>query len=249
MSLLPSTQDHLDFVNIRDDIIILKGGQFRIVIEATAINFDLLSEDEQNSTIFSYATLVNSLDYPLQVVVRTRQIDITDYINYLKSHLRDQPTAALREQLQDYIDFIQQLVLENTVLQKRFFVVVPFYQGGSKDPSQQKSGGSSSSGGGSNSLADLLPGGKKTKVTAKQKIPEEKMAKAKHELGQKFEELKWQFKRLGIKIHRMTTEELIRLYYEIYNPETGNNQGMKDDLFGYTSGMVQNTLRDEKPSE
>lgn len=224
MQLLPSTQDHLDFVDIRDDIVILKGGLFRVVMETTAINFDLLSEDEQNATIFAYAQLVNSLEYPIQIVVRTRQIDITDYLNYLKNHLKEQPTVALREQLQDYIEFIQQLVLENTVLQKRFFVVLPYFQ---------------SSGSGNQGKASTP----KTTATAAN-ISEETIEKAKRELDQKFEELKWQFKRLGIQIRKLTTEELIRLYYEIYNPEAGKNQGVKEDLYGYTTGFVKSTLKE-----
>lgn len=89
MKLLPSTQDHLDILDIQDDVLILTGGRFRIVVEATAINFDLLSEDEQNATIFAYSNLVNSLNYPVQVLIRTRQVDITNYVNYLKGHLQE----------------------------------------------------------------------------------------------------------------------------------------------------------------
>jgi hypothetical protein len=230
MSLLPSTQDHLDFVDIRDDIVILKGGLYRIVIEATAINFDLLSEDEQNATIYAYATLVNSLEYPIQIVVRTRQIDITDYLNYLKNHLKEQPTVALREQLQDYIEFIQQLVLENTVLAKRFFVVVPYYLGGSAATASTQTSG-------------VKPGAVAAKSTASKTATDDIVVKAKRELDQKMEELKWQFKRIGIQIRKLTTEELIRLYYEIYNPEAGKNHGVKEDVYGYTTGMVQSTLK------
>jgi len=236
MSLLPSTQDHLDFLDIRDNIVVLKGGQFRIVIEATAINFDLLSEDEQNSTIFAYATLVNSLDYPLQVVIRTRQVDITDYIKYLENHLREQPTAALREQLQDYIIFVKQLVLDNTVLQKRFFLVVPYYQSATTQEQQRKES--------SGSWLNKLPFGQKKEGKAQKVYAEDVFQKAKRELEQKFEELQWQFKRLGIKIHLLNTEELIRLYYEVYNPESGKNQGVKEDIYGYTSGMVKSSLNE-----
>lgn len=225
MNFLPSTQSHLDIVDIKDDLVILKGGKFRIVIEATAINFDLLSEDEQNATIYAYATLVNSLDYPLQVLIRTRQVDITNYINYLKSKLKEQPTAALKEQMEDYIEFIQQLVVENTVLQKSFFVVIPWDTIAIIKESS----------------ASLLPFKKKNKPQVK--FSEQAFKKAKNELHQRFEELTWQFKRLGIQIKKLKTEELIRLYYTIYNPEAGENQGLKEDAFGYTTGIVKNTLK------
>src|SRR5690554_6029462 len=114
--VLGRTQNHLDIVDIKDNVLILTGGRFRIVIEAQAINFDLLSEAEQDAAIYSYANLINSLDFPMQVVIRTRQVDITNYIDYLKSFRRLQPTSILRQQLDNYITFIQELVTENTVL-------------------------------------------------------------------------------------------------------------------------------------
>lgn len=231
MSILPRTQDHLEIIDIRDNVVVLSGGKFRLVFEATAINFDLLSEDEQNATIFAYANLVNSIDYPIQIVIRTRRVDITSYIDYLNEQLHEQPTGALRDQLQDYMDFIQQLVLENTVLQKRFYVVLPYWQGASAATTKSNTGG----------LAGLLPFGKK-KESVNTNYSKDSLAHAKVELEQKFEELKWQFNRLGIKVHQLETQELIRLYYEVYNPEAGENQGVNQDVFGYTSGFVTSTL-------
>lgn len=239
MKLLPKSQDFLEIVDIKDGILVLSGGKFRVVIEATAINFDLLSEDEQNATIFAYSNLVNSLNYPIQILIRTRQVDITNYLAYLKKFLREQPTAALREQLQDYIDFCQQLVLENIVLQKRFFLVIPYWQSQSAAPTdakQKKSG----------SILDTLPlFGKKQTTEIKQDdtiYSEEAFKKAKQNLNQRFEELRWQFKRLGIQVRLLNSEELIRLYYEILNPETGQNRGLRDDLYGYTTPIVKSSL-------
>lgn len=233
MSLLPRTQDHLDIIDIKDDILVLTGGRFRLIIEAKAINFDLLSEDEQNATIFAYANLVNSIDYPIQIVVRTRQVDVTSYLDYLESQMHEQPSSELREQLQDYIDFIKQLVLENTVLQKHFYVVLPYWHGGeaAKSAQEQKGG--------------LNPFAKKDdapKLTYSKRV----FTKAKAELEQKFEELKWQFNRLGIKVKQLNTEELIRLYYEVYNPEAGQNMGVNQDVFGYTSGIVHSSIQPPK---
>ena len=230
MKLLPRSQDFLEIIDIKENIVILKGGKFRAVIEATAINFDLLSEDEQNATIYAYSNLVNSLNYPIQILIRTRQVDITNYINYLKRFLREQPTAALREQLQDYIDFCEQLVLENIVLSKRFFMVIPYWQAQVQEKKP--------------SFMDNLPlvgGGGKSK-TDDNKYSEEAYQKAKRNLHQRFDELKWQFKRLGIQIRLLNSEELIRLYYEILNPESGQNRGLRDDLYGYTTGIVKSSI-------
>ncbi|NTV30661.1 hypothetical protein HGA91_01600 [candidate division WWE3 bacterium] len=240
MKLLPKSQDFLEIIDIKDGVLVLSGGKFRVVIEATAINFDLLSEDEQNATIFAYSNLVNSLNYPIQILVRTRQVDITNYLSYLKKYLRDQPTAALREQLQDYIDFCQQLVLENIVLQKRFFVVIPYWQSSTTGPSTPQKKAKSPG------LLDGLPLiGKKstTQPLVDDTIySEEAFKKAKQSLNQRYEEVRWQFKRLGIQVRLLGTEELIRLYYEILNPETGQNRGLKDDLYGYTVPIVNSAL-------
>ncbi|MCA9397763.1 hypothetical protein KC573_02950, partial [candidate division WWE3 bacterium] len=96
-SVYGSTQNHLDIIDIKDDILILKGGRYRIVLEAQAINFDLLSEAEQDAAIYSYANLINSLDFPIQVVIRTRQVDITQYVEYLDNFRKLQPTDTLRK--------------------------------------------------------------------------------------------------------------------------------------------------------
>lgn len=235
MSLLARTQDHLNIVDVREGILVLTEGRFRKVIETTAINFDLLSEDEQNATIFAYSNLVNSLDYPVQILIRTRQVDVTNYLKYLKSHLREQPTAALREQLEDYMVFVKQLVTENTVLQKRFFIVIPYWTG-AVTQAQSKT------------IFDMLLSGFRKTETVEKRYSETSFKKASRELNQRSDELKWQFKRLSIQIRPLETEELIRLFYEIYNPESGSNPGLKNDTFGYTQPILTSELKaPEKP--
>lgn len=225
MSLLPSTQHHLDIIDIKDDVLILTGGRFRIVLEASAVNFDLLSEAEQDAAIYAYANLVNSLSFPIQVVIRTRQVDITHYLEFLAKHEKLQPSSALREQLQDYISFVKQLVVENIILYKRFFVVIPYLsletrKEGIFDP-----------------LLQALPFAKKEGETPtySQKSYED----SKRVFEQRKEELSWQFRRLGIKIRQLTSEELVRLFYEIYNPGSAKNEGLKEDVEGYMTSFVQ----------
>jgi len=225
--IMGSTQNHLDIVDVKDGVLILTGGRFRIVVEAQAINFDLLSEAEQDAAIYSYANLINSLDFPLQVVIRTRQVDVTNYIEYLKSFKRLQPTSILRQQLDNYITFIQELVTENTVLFKKFYVVIPHI----KKVSEQASSG----------LLDpvLKLVGKEKVVTA---YSDDDLNKAQQIFNQRTKELFWQFKRLGIGVRQLGTEELIRLFYEIYNPESGQNDALRNDILGYTSTIVQPNL-------
>ncbi len=218
MKLLPRTQDHLDIIDIKDDILVLSGGKFRLVVEATAINFELLSEDEQNATIYAYANLVNSIDYPIQIVIRTRKVDISNYLDYLDSVMHEQPSAALRKQLANYKEFIEHLVTENTVLSKRFFLVIPYFSG--------------------SAAAAASAQAKKPSNT----YSVQKLKKAKEVLQQKFSDLQWQFNRLGIKVRQLNTEELIRLFYEIYNPESAQNATLDQDIYGYTTSVVRSSI-------
>jgi len=225
--IIGKTQNHLDIVDIKDNVLILTGGRFRIVVEAQAINFDLLSEAEQDAAIYSYANLINSLDFPLQVVIRTRQVDVTNYIEYLRSFRKLQPTSILRQQLDNYITFIQELVTENTVLFKKFYVVIPHI----KKVAEQASSGFL------DPVLKLV--GKEKVVTA---YSDDDLNKAQQVFNQRTKELFWQFKRLGIGVRQLETEELIRLFYEIYNPESGQNDALRNDILGYTSTIVQPNL-------
>lgn len=203
----------------------LKGGRYRIVLEAQAINFDLLSESEQDAAIYSYANLINSLDFPMQVVIRTRQIDITKYLDYLAGFRKLQPTDTLRQQLESYINFVRDLVSENTVLYKKFYVVIPHV---GKVTEQ-----------GSQSFLEpvyRLFGQEKNVDTS---YSDKQLEDAQKVFAQRTKELVWQFRRLGIGVKQLTTEELIRLFYHIYNPEAGQNDAMRDDILGYTSTMVK----------
>lgn len=222
-----TTQENIDIVDIKDNVVILKGGRFRIVLEATAINFDLLSESEQDAAIYSYANLVNSLDFPLQVVIRTRQVDIGNYLKFLENHGRSQPTSALKEQLNEYISFVRQLVVENTILFKKFYVVVPFW---SLETQKQDV---------LEPITSLLPWVKRDDKTL-QAYAKTSLADAKKVFERRQEELSWQFRRLGIKIKRVESAELISLFYEILNPEAAQNSDMvKKDASGFFAPFVQ----------
>jgi hypothetical protein len=219
-----SSQNHLDIIDIKDDVLVLKGGRYRIVLEAQAINFDLLSEAEQDAAIYSYANLINSLDFPMQVVIRTRQVDITEYIGYLDGFRKLQPTATLRQQLDSYMQFVRDLVSENTVLYKKFYVIIP-HMGKAVEQSS----------GFMEPIMRIF--GKEEKID--RDYSQKQLDDAQKVFAQRTKELIWQFRRLGIGIRQLTTEELIRLYYEIYNPETGQNDGLQTDLMGYTSTIIK----------
>ena len=118
-----STQQHLDFDDMTDDLIIFKTGWVALVMTTTAVNFDLLSEAEQDATIYAYGAFLNSLTFPVQILIRSKKADITAYFNSLAEAEKAQPNPDLKRQIQKYEDFIQSVVQQKAVLDKKFYLI------------------------------------------------------------------------------------------------------------------------------
>lgn len=228
MSQRASTQSTLSIVDIKEDIVVLSDKRFRSVFQVKAINFDLLSEDEQDSIIYAYASLINSLSFPIQILAKTRQLNITAYLDYLEQAKQAQPNRALKEQIESYQDFVNKLVIENNVLYKSFYVVVPFDmivadKSSIFDP-----------------ITNVLSGGSATTTT----YSEKDLATAKEKLNQMTNDLMAQFQRIGLSVDRLDSKELIGLFYSLYNPEEDSvEQRIGQDIDGYTSTMVHPSVQ------
>ena len=108
---ISSTQEHLAFRDITDDLIVNKNGSVSMVIQTSAINFDLLAEYEQDNKIYAFAGLLNSLNFRIQILIRTKRIDITNYIDYLKEQRNKPMSEGLSKQLEIYTQFVQNLIV------------------------------------------------------------------------------------------------------------------------------------------
>lgn len=200
---ISSTQEHLEIRDIVEDLIITQSGSAALVLQTSAINFDLLAEYEQDSKVFAFAGLLNSLNFHIQILIRTRRIDISNYIDYLKNKENDTMTEGLKKQLHIYTEFIQKLIIENDVLDKNFFIVIPFNPGGDIP------------------TAKILKS-KKTKEEIQQNLQlkqEQLVEKAKIFLYPKRDHVLKQLSRMGLMGKQLTTKELISEFYTIYNPE------------------------------
>lgn len=197
-----STQDHLEIREVLDDLVLTKAGSVAIVIQTTAVNFDLLSEYEQDNKIYSFAGLLNSLNFHIQILIRTNRIDITNYIDYLRSQQNKAMTPGLKKQLEIYTTFIQNLIVQNDVLDKKFYIVIPY------------------------NPAVSLPG---TNFLEKRKNKDEQellnmqkekvVEQGKIFLYPKRDHVLKQLARMGLMGHQLRTNELMELFYNIYNPE------------------------------
>lgn len=120
------TQEHLPFSAVYQDTLILKNGDFRQIIMVSSINFGLKSEEEQNAILYSYQSFLNSIPFPIQILIRSRQIDLAEYLNNLKKHMFQQPNELIRYQTQEYVDFISRLISIANIMDKKFLIVVPY---------------------------------------------------------------------------------------------------------------------------
>lgn len=198
-----TTQEFTEIEDIRDDLVLLTDGSCCLIVETTATNFGLLSEKEQDALIFAYAGLLNSLTYSLQIIIRSRRKDISSYLKLLEEAKNRQEKQELKERITKYKDFIVKAVGENNVLDKKFYLVIPF---------------------------SALELGVKTAATAlvkKRGLPFPKsyiFDRAKNALYPKKDHLLRQLSRLGLKGQQLTSQQLIELFHNLYNPES---QGQK----------------------
>lgn len=210
-----STQDHLDIEDITDDLVILKTGWVAMVLTTTAVNFDILSEAEQDATIYAYGALLNSLSFPVEILVRSKKADITAYFNSLVEAEKSQTNPDLKRQIQKYQDFIQATVQQKTILDKKFYLVITF------------------------SPLELGVRGLKRTAPSKGRNKAQLIADAKIALSPKRDHLIGQMARLGLAARQMTTQELTELFYDIYNPAPLGTQRVILDSASYTIPIVQ----------
>lgn len=196
-----TTQEYLNIEDIKDNLVILKDGSCSLILQTTAVNFNLLSEKEQNAIIFSYAGLLNSLSFPIQIFIRSRKKDISSYLNLLKKYQDQQKSEKLKEQIKKYQKFIEKTIKENQVLDKDFYLIIPF---SSFELGISKTAGSKI-------------------LKREKKLPYKKeyiLEKAKTSLFPKRDHLIKQFSLLGLKAIQLNTKQLIELFYNIYNSES-----------------------------
>lgn len=205
-----STQEHLDIAEIRDDIVVMKDGTLRSVIMVSSINFSLKSEDGQNAVIGAYVRFLNNLNFPLQIIIQSRELDIDNYLEYLKIKEKEQTNRLLKVQTADYIEYIKELTSLGKIMNKRFFVVVPY-----------------------SALSDKRKGffsllGEALRPATILKLKEKTFRKYQEMLDRRVDSVIGGLESIGVTTTRLDTQSLIELYYKTYNPESSRNQELPD---------------------
>src|SRR5258708_31729341 len=126
LPLISTTQGELPIADITDDIVLFKDGGAAVVMESTSLNFGLLSEKEQQSVVYAYAALLNSLSFSIQILVRSQRKDISNYLTYLAEAASKITNPKLTIVMNSYRTYISEIVKKKNVLGKRFFIIIPF---------------------------------------------------------------------------------------------------------------------------
>ena len=209
-----STQNSLQFAEIRDSMAIMTDGSFRAMIACQSINFDLMSSREREGVEYSYQNFLNSLHFPVQVLIRSRRVDIGPYIDRLLNIRRSQDNMLLNVLMDDYINFIDILAQEANIMDKKFYIVVPYYPAGDLSEIKKQAKG----------LFDSFFGGKKE--TAVTKIDQIAYEKAKDELKNRVDLVMSGLFQMGVKSGQLNTKQLGELFYSSYNPDTSSRQSI-----------------------
>ena len=221
-----STQNVLQIAEIRDGIVIMLDGSFRSVVMVKSINFELMSPQEQESVEFSYQGFLNSLYFPIQIFMRSQQIDLKPYIEKLDNMRAQQDNMLLATLMEDYAGYIENLIEHSNIMDKDFYVVIPFF------PKEEEKAGIKETKNFLSGITSIFkPSDNKVVIT------EFDLENAKTELRNRVQAVLNGLLTCGVKGLPLDTQELIELYYDSYNPDTATRQKLKD-LSGVSTDVV-----------
>ncbi len=222
-----STQLHLKISEIRDNTVVLKNGGLRAILKSSSMNLNLKSEAEQNAVIYSYQNFLNTLEFPIQILIRSKKLDIDDYIEKLKKLAVKQTNPLMQKQTFEYIEYISRLVEYADIMEKEFYVVIP------QDPFRSEQKGLIKT-----FLENIFPQDTVQKI--KQRHGE--FDELKKGLNQRVNTARAGLENCNLRVTELNTQELIELFYEVYNPMTSRNQKFtnEEDLALENDGAGEN---------
>jgi len=227
-----STQEHLDIHEIKNNLVVLKDGTVCGVLKTTAVNFALLAEVEQDATIGAFSMLLNSITFPVQIVLRSKKLDISKYIEKIYKSEQRITDPLLKMQAESYRKFVQETIKTNEVLDKSFYVVIP--SGGGVEAAEATNGPFGF-------FIKLMGINKKqTNVNVDAVLKD-----AEIKLYPKIDHMIKEFNRIGVRARQLSTQELVELYFDIYNPSTVHGQRIRTNIEDYKTAVVNPAILEE----
>ena len=210
-----STQATLIISELRDSMVIMKDGSFRAVVACKSINFDLMSEAEREAVEYSYQNFLNSLNFTVQILIRSQRVDIGPYLDRLSELRRNNDNMLLGILMDDYIDFIDELSKEANIMDKSFFVVIPYYTSSEAEKAVTQT-------------KNFFKSFNRAKGPSVTRIDRATYDKAVTEINNRVEAVISGLFQIGIHSVRLSTKELGQLYYNFNNPDTAVREPLGD---------------------
>lgn len=199
----PGVQKFVEVKEIKENIVITKDSGLKAICACSSINFELLSADEQEAIIARFQEFLNSLDFPIQIIVASRHFEIDNYLNQIKELEKKQTNELLRVQTSEYINFIKSFVEFANIMNKSFYLIIPFRVMEAREQ------------GFIEKIKNIISAQK----PKKQEFKLEKFNQYKNQLEQRVSLIISGLQGLGIKTIQLNNEQLIELFYEFYNVE------------------------------
>lgn len=196
-----ATQEFVPIKEVRDGVIVLKNGDLRAIVLANSVNLSLKSDDEQKATIIQFQSFLNTLDFSIQISVQSRRLDIRPYLLLLEDRMKVQSEPLLKLQTKEYIEFIRNFTESVSIMTKSFFVVIPYTHTVLKSDS--------------GILKRLFT--KKNKEAVKMEKQED-FEEKRSQLEERIDVIKQGLSRCGIKSAQLGTEEVVEVFYKVFNP-------------------------------
>lgn len=198
-----ATQDFVPIKEVRNGIVILKDGSLRALLMASSINLALKSQDEQNAIIGQFQNFLNSLEFSVQFFIESRDLDIRPYLAILEERYAAELDDLMKIQIREYISFIKDFTARSNIMSKNFFIVVPY------DPSLIGRGK-----GVTGALNALVP----SRTPSSTVLTDEQFEQYRTQLEQRISVIEQGLVRTGVRIAPLGTEEIIELFYKLFNP-------------------------------
>ena len=197
------TQDFVPIKEIRDGFAVLKDGSMRAILMTSSLNFALKSEEEQNAIIYQFQDMLNSLDFSIQIFVESRRLDIRPYLALLEQRIKEQVGDLLKIQTQEYINFVRHFTETTNIMTKSFFIIIPY------SPAILQTG---------NPLKKFMGSAGKGQAPEEQKRADEIFEENRAQLEERVAVVEQGLVRCGIRVVQLGTEEIVELFYKIFNP-------------------------------
>ena len=196
------TQDFVPIKEIRDGVLMVSDSEMRAVLICSSLNLSLKSADEQTAIIAGFQTFLNSLEFSCQIFIQSRRLDIRPYIALLEDRAKNVTEDLLKVQIREYMEFIKDFTDKRNIMTKNFFVVVPYGV-----PII-----------GTGGIASGLPFGKKSGTPEDKRARIEQFEEARSQLEQRVSVVSQGLTRVGVRVARLGTEEIVELFYKLFNP-------------------------------